>query len=80
MEGGIIMGMIELDDDWYEPIVYTYEELLKEVDEEWKSMSEDEKHMRNIQCDPTFKQFVGSHIKPGQSVEINEHEYSYKIL
>jgi len=74
------MGRFDLDDDWYESQTYTYEELGKEVKEEWEHMSEDEKHIRNIQGDPTLMQFVLSSMKPGQSAELNEYTGEYKII
>ena len=57
-----------------------YEELKAQVDEEYKFMSEDEKHFRSVECSPTFKQFYLSAMKPGQTAFVNEFKYEFKIL
>jgi hypothetical protein len=58
---------------------YTYEELKKDVDEEYNSMSEDEIHYRLIQNDPTFKLTVLSSMSPENTVILNEETYQYEI-
>jgi len=59
---------------------FTYDELKKEVDEEFSLMSDDEKLQRARDGSPTFKHTILCSIKEGQSVEINESTCQYNIL
>jgi len=68
-------------DDWEpSPVKYTYEELSKEVDDEWESLGEEGQYMWYINPSPTFNMWVLGLIKPGQSVEIDESNHQYKII
>jgi hypothetical protein len=57
----------------------TYDELKKEVDEEWEILSEEEKNHIYLTCSPPFKMYVLSSMKKGQRVQLNEHTCEYTI-
>jgi len=69
------------NDESYEEIIntYTYEELKKEIEEEY-DYRDNEPHYGCLQ--PTYKEYVlsVSKLKPGQSVEINETACEYTII
>lgn len=62
--------------------VYTFSELKKEVDEEWESMSEEEKYLRLKDNSPTFKTYCLGFIakEKDKKIEINEYTCTYKIV
>lgn len=62
------------------PVKHTYEELLKEVDDEWESLGEEGQYIWYLNPSPTFNMWVLGFIKPGQSVEIDESNHEYKII
>jgi hypothetical protein len=63
---------------------YTHESLKQFVDEQWKSMSDEEKAwrfgFRTGILDPTFHEYVLYCSKPGDKIVLNEYLKTYKIL
>ena len=55
------------------------DELSKEVKEEYEMMSDEEKHFRAIDCEPTFLQFALSSMKHEKKKKAIINEYTYKI-
>lgn len=63
--------------------ILTKAELIIEADEEWNSMSEDEKHFRITNGDPTFLQYVlscFSKAEDADKIEISEFNKTYKLI
>lgn len=62
--------------------VVSFDELKKEVNEEYSSMRDEELYMRTITNDPTFCQFVLSFmsINKLKKLLINRYTYKYKII
>lgn len=58
----------------------TYDQLKKEVEDEWDNMSEIEQSCRVRDSSPTFKMYVLSSLKPHQSIILNEEENTYEII
>lgn len=76
------MGRYDIDDrEMLETFskTLTYDELLKEVNDEFESMCDDEKYFRIVHNDPTFKQQILTSMKEGQTVELNEFTCEFKI-
>jgi hypothetical protein len=77
--------MYREDYDDYDGVV-TIDELNKMVDQEYESMSETEKHIRLVQCDPTYLQYtlsLASNIiksNPEAKFLINEYTYKFEVL
>lgn len=55
------------------------DQLSKEVDEEYEMMSEEEKHYRIIDCEPTFLQYACSSMNHQKIKKAIINEYTYKI-
>lgn len=74
--------------EFYDPDLYikefTLEELKKEVKEEWELMTDDEKHFRIINADPTYLSYVLSCVNEKMEetykVEIDEDNYRFRII
>ena len=58
---------IEWDEDTQ---IYSYHELERYVEDQWKNMSDVERSMRMSEVDPTFEEWVLGKIKPGNMVYI----------
>ena len=58
----------------------TCTELKCQVDEQYKTMHKDEKYARLRDCEPTFELWVLTHVKPGETVDIDYENNDYTIL
>ena len=71
--------------DDYDAII-TNNELSQLVDEEYNAMSDEEKHLRLVQCDPTFLQHCLSlasnkaNGNPDAKFIINEYTYKFELV
>ena len=50
---------------------FTKEELKEYIESEWENMSQEEKYVRLRDCNPTFTEFVFSHLSDGEVVDID---------
>jgi len=58
----------------------TYDELEKMVKEQWEGMPKDERFLRLKGNDPTFEQFVLTHVPPGKSVILDYGAFDFTIV
>lgn len=71
--------------DDYDEIV-TIDELSQLVDEEYNAMSDEEKHLRLVQCDPTFLEYCLSSASnkangnPDAKFIINEYTNKFELV
>lgn len=74
------MGRFDVDDDLS---VYdweiTYDELKSEVESETKAMSEEERHIRLVNCDPTFLEYCLSCFSQKNATKGIINEFTYEI-
>lgn len=67
--------------DIYEPEIITYEQLLEIVKEQQNHMTPDEKYARYcIYIDPTFEEYVLSHMKPGEKVNFCSETHFFEVI
>lgn len=57
----------------------TYDELVKEVESEKEAMSDEEKHNRLVNCDPTFLVYCLSVFSQNNATKGVINEYTYEI-
>jgi len=61
-------------------MVYTHPELEKFVEDQFKSMSKEEKYERLKNCDPTFEEMVLGQIRLSDTVRINHEESTWSRI
>lgn len=71
---------MEYDESYLYDETFTYEELIKEVDSEFDYMTDEENYQRARDGDPTFKHWVLSQMKEGQTVVLNEETKKHEII